>query len=429
MRYTSALCVVAALARCALAQEPVDPKQWALAASAILHQRNGDRHDLLGGRELNPENAAYARELLGGSWQARDRQALENALEWVRESGQRGEFNRFGRMAVAGMEPGPDPDRRRKFEIARSYYPKCGRQSIFAWDYMRYISLCRWGYLAGFLSEQEAWDRIMPAARLLQQTFSSWQEMGRNFIVGRGFWTPPDPSTAQTEYAFSQLLTQPQSPWRRYPWNLDLGAGPPAAASRQTAASLDLVARPRGLTCLLLGVVDRPDIGSLAPAMEQALGCKLRVLDEKAQGRDWRLAAECIQSPQGPQREVVLQYRLEPLAAALRKQDVGLLFTFTGHSAVGGSEIHPPHANTWIRDGYRYYEQSYDLRDPLPAPTLRYGFTVGQLLHLVCFSSSFLALILILAWVRRRNSLNTAVAPERRWTHFELVESLQPFLV
>src|SRR5262249_34037435 len=153
-------------------------------------------------------------------------------------------------------------------------------------DYMRYISLCRWGYLAGYFTEEEAWKYIMPTARLLQRIFSSWQEMGRNFLVGREFWSPEDPAKSYTEYAYYRLLTEPQSPWRRLDWNQDLGGGPRVADRKTSIASLDLVARPRGLTCLLLKVIDRPKTEALIPAMEQALGCKLRIISDGPEGPD-----------------------------------------------------------------------------------------------------------------------------------------------
>jgi hypothetical protein len=56
-----------------------------------------------------------------------------------------------------------------------------------AWDLVRYIALCRWGHLAGVLSEAEAWDQITPAAVRLQQTFVSWQDLHGGFLIGREY--------------------------------------------------------------------------------------------------------------------------------------------------------------------------------------------------------------------------------------------------
>jgi hypothetical protein len=163
--------------------------------------------------------------------------------------------------------------------------------------------------------------------------------------------------------------------------------------------------------------------------MEEVLGCKLRVLVEGSTDRDWRLVAECGPDGTRGQRKVEMHYRLEPLAAALRKQNVTLLFTNTSHSAVGQSLIEPLQQDRWLRDSYQYYAQAYDLRDTLPSPTLKYGFTPQQVTHLIVFSVAFLAIIPMLALVRLRTALNPALPADRRWTRFETMESLTPFLI
>jgi hypothetical protein len=91
--------------------------------------------------------------------------------------------------------------------------------------------------------------------------------------------------------------------------------------------------------------------------------------------------------------------------------------------------MEPPQHDRWLRDGYQYYQESYDLRDTLPSPTLKYGFTPLQVTHLIVFSAAFLAIIPLLALVRLRTALNPALPADRRWTHFETMESLTPFLI
>jgi Protein of unknown function (DUF1266) len=43
--------------------------------------------------------------------------------------------------------------------------------------------------LCGYLAEDEAWEKIMPAAAKLHATFSSWKELGENYLIGREFWS------------------------------------------------------------------------------------------------------------------------------------------------------------------------------------------------------------------------------------------------
>ena len=98
----------AALLPAVLAAAVPPEKSWALAASAILAERNGDRHDLLEGRPRTPENIAYAFRLLRRSWSVADRNQLLDALHDVRETGYRQYFTRLGKLA----------------ELNRNYTPK-----------------------------------------------------------------------------------------------------------------------------------------------------------------------------------------------------------------------------------------------------------------------------------------------------------------
>src|SRR5256885_14286177 len=156
-------------------------KQWALATTAIRASQNGDRHDILGGQEKTAESVRSATRLLHDWWRVDSREDLLAALETLARAGHRARFEQLG------ADPSSLSSTDREARFAAAHYSKLGKKSLVGWDYTRYIALCRWGYLLGYLSEQEAWDKIMPAARLLQRTFSSWQDLGRNYMIGREF--------------------------------------------------------------------------------------------------------------------------------------------------------------------------------------------------------------------------------------------------
>ncbi len=46
-------------------------------------------------------------------------------------------------------------------------------------------------------------------------------------LIGREYWSPQQTQKDGYLYqaALQRLLTQPKSPWRRYPWNLQLDLG------------------------------------------------------------------------------------------------------------------------------------------------------------------------------------------------------------
>jgi len=123
-------------------------KEWALGAGALIAQIDGEKRlDLLGGTENTAAVAAARREALVESWRIRSRQDLLDM--------------------VATLLQG-DSDRMR-----------------IGWNYPRAINLARWGFVVGFLQEDDAWSFITLAAERLQKTFSSWQELGQVYLDAR----------------------------------------------------------------------------------------------------------------------------------------------------------------------------------------------------------------------------------------------------
>jgi hypothetical protein len=212
-------------------------KQWALATCGVLTERNRGRHDLLGGCEKTEANAAKEQRLLEQWWGVENRRDLLDALRWVRDEGHRTSFEAMG-ARITSLSPQElnalaeqtkdDPEQRNQIAIVLKHYRALGDKGLKGWDYSRYVALCGWGYVAGYLSEKEAWDRIMPMARLIQETFDSWEELGRNYLIGRAYWSlaATQRSGKLYERAVERLCSNPNSPWVKLPWKVDLGKNP-----------------------------------------------------------------------------------------------------------------------------------------------------------------------------------------------------------
>lgn len=215
-------------------------KSWALATSAILTERNGQRHDLLGGTQRTEASIREWKQTLRQWWDINGRADLLATLKWLEEGGHRQDFEQLGAL-VKSLTPAQyqeirakaqeNEDAAHKLQMVEKYYPTLGKKSLLGWDYARYISLCRWGYLVGYLTEDEAWERIMPAAQALQRTFNSWKDLGENYLIGREFWSLSETEQSGQLYreAYQSLLNDPASPWQRNPWNTNLQ---PARANR-----------------------------------------------------------------------------------------------------------------------------------------------------------------------------------------------------
>ena len=210
-------------------------KLWALATCAVLTESNGRRHDMLGGRDRSPKAIKARQESLAKWWNTHNREELLGTLQWIEQGGHRQQFDEMAhdlsaappdQLARIRQQVANNPSVSNKVEIVLKYKDQFGKKSITAWDYSRYISLCGWGYIAGYLTEDEAWERIMPAARLLQKTFASWEDMGTNHVVGREFWSVKQTleSGTRTRQCFEKLKTDSMSPWRRLDWSMNLAA-------------------------------------------------------------------------------------------------------------------------------------------------------------------------------------------------------------
>ena len=93
--------------------------------------------------------------------------------------------------------------------------------SVIAWDLVRLVNLGRWAYLCGYVNEDEMWQIMQVAADTALEHFSSWEEYGTSFIMGRGVWHG-DPDDSETAYEIvSLLLEDDESPWKKSNFNIE----------------------------------------------------------------------------------------------------------------------------------------------------------------------------------------------------------------
>lgn len=91
-------------------------------------------------------------------------------------------------------------------------------QTAIAWDLVRVANVARWTYQCGYITEEEMWNIMKQAAGAAKQHFSSWEEYGLSFVLGRGVWHG-DPDDSETAYEIvSVLLENEESPWKQFAW-------------------------------------------------------------------------------------------------------------------------------------------------------------------------------------------------------------------
>jgi hypothetical protein len=163
-------------------------QRWMNGCAAILTvmTRRVPRHDCLGGAPKNPESTATTKKILENSWDIESREKLVETLGWLRDSGHRAEG------------------------------------APLAWDLVRLVAVAGWGYVADLISEDEAWGFITPAAKQLQGTYASWEQLGKTYVEGTSWWKEEAGPDCQKIY--DKLVNDPQSPWRSVPWGWNLDA-------------------------------------------------------------------------------------------------------------------------------------------------------------------------------------------------------------
>lgn len=206
---------------------------WPLAVAAVFGICSGDPWDRLAFRNL--ENASSG---LQEAWGIRSRAQLLSRLHWILREGHRIDFEfeiaqtenlsdaeaeSFSQRAAAD----PNESAREqgwRVQQLRSNARGIREVNFEAWDLVRAAMLTRAGYSLGWLSETEAVDTLNLISTRLQQSYSSWQELGEHFMIARWFWEgvtglEAEQSDAHDASRQSALLDPKRGPWAHVPWN------------------------------------------------------------------------------------------------------------------------------------------------------------------------------------------------------------------
>jgi hypothetical protein len=203
---------------------------WALATPGILTNVNDHDHALLGGGVASPDAAKIRAETLRRDWEVSNRTELLGVLDWLVREGHRKAFNDVCALDLAASaRVGPsgtieqavgDRELLAKIHFTRRHRERVGARSLIAWDAVRVVVVSGFGYIAGLLGEDEAWSYVLPAARAIQRTYTSWEELGQHHLLGREFWAGEWNSGHAR--SFLTMLHSSASPWRALPWGTDL---------------------------------------------------------------------------------------------------------------------------------------------------------------------------------------------------------------
>jgi ankyrin repeat protein len=206
--------------------QPLSTAQsWALAVALPYPQINGEDPHVLG---FNSTADVVAQLKL--DWGVHDKDSLVKTLDTLRDLGQHTGFQAEGARLAAMADADFDslvtahPDKADHLKALRASYVKWKDKSGLAWDICRSANLVNMGYDANYITEDEAWARLLEIARTAQSNFTSWQELSDNFLDGREIWA--NKRSPDFEACAKLLLdpTEQNSPWNQLPWQTDLAS-------------------------------------------------------------------------------------------------------------------------------------------------------------------------------------------------------------
>lgn len=170
---------------------------WALPMGAMLSHLNQGDASLFGlyGRAdwvIDPRTAGSwlvdmtfpydrCRYTLADSWGIASREDLIYTVCVMTVSGHNEEF------LLEAASQGADA-------YTRKLSAKWGDRGILCWDLFRMSNLVQWGYVSGYVTYAEALALLEPAAALLRDNFTSWDEAYENYLDGYAWWSGEDGS-------------------------------------------------------------------------------------------------------------------------------------------------------------------------------------------------------------------------------------------
>jgi len=208
---------------------------WCFALDAQMNEMNGLDLETNYAWEHTEEDIAMHKHSLERDWSIHNREDLLEAVERLKEDGHRVSFHWIKSFLSSLTEAEQlryiddipkSSNKYKEYTIVRAYMNRLPAAGIAAWDWGRYVHLCKTGVYVGYITEDEALELSLPVARMAQQAYSGWQEFGIAFLAGRQFWWDQTTKESAEHMArfVRKLILHPNSVWNRLDWHMPLNS-------------------------------------------------------------------------------------------------------------------------------------------------------------------------------------------------------------
>lgn len=203
-----------------------DTVRWFGACNAILAALNQENYT----RFPEPKPTAINKLKYGATleqwWGVTDRQTADETLDWLLSRGQRvGFVEDMTLLTEAGLDEILADERtdwlQENLQMAEkdslyytqmySYYEEYGENAIDAWDYCRAINLLGFFYSAGYYTKEEALNKALEIAQIMQPLFGSWDDLVDSYLRGYECWTAE--SSDERREVYEDLKSRNDNPY------------------------------------------------------------------------------------------------------------------------------------------------------------------------------------------------------------------------
>ena len=218
--------------------EPLsDTLSWFNATYAVITTLNGGDLNLVAGYEPGEMIQQIEQGILERDWGVTDRASLDETIDWLLTEGHNagalsllddlgaGEMSRdelIAFMEEIGFDEEELVDLLAAYDAKEAY----GENAIAGWDLSRAMSLMGWGYLCGYYTYEEAMDKSLETAQMIQQTFDSWDDFFNSYFYGYSYWSEESlddtASQAYERHALYEGLKSDPTGIFRVDWNATL---------------------------------------------------------------------------------------------------------------------------------------------------------------------------------------------------------------
>lgn len=188
---------------------------WGRAMGSVLIAINEGSPYYFGGYAVSDANQEAAANILEQSWDIHDRKELLKQIQFLLQTGSRKEYLREAKEMDALSKKKLKQAMKQltgplliHYQQLQNNWETWGKKGLVAWDMCRISHLVQWGYIAGYLDVKEAQAMIEPAAQILREQFTSWDDVITNWLDGYAFTAGIDPEEPENDYEKRQQVYQ-----------------------------------------------------------------------------------------------------------------------------------------------------------------------------------------------------------------------------